>query len=453
MRKSRILMFGVMEPVACDLVNRLTQLGVEVEILPSASDLRQAAGIQNPVLLIIGCTSHNPEPRLKLIDHLKQIDSRISIILMTEISSEDLAIRALKAGVDDYFKAPFSLEEVISRLKQLVEGRPAGEAASRLALDPPGINNRRFIGDSQTMKEVRAYLAKVARSDSTVLITGETGTGKELAANLIHSGSTRCNQPLICVNCAALPENLVESELFGYDRGAFTGAVANKKGQFELARSGTILLDEIGDMNSHAQAKILRIIESKEFSHLGGGSRIPMKARVIAATNRDPEKMMMKGNFRKDLFYRLNVARVHLPPLRDRKDDIPRLVQFGIRRLNRQFRQKVEGLSESAMSCLYRYEWPGNVRELLNFLEAIYINLPDRTEPIIGLPENIKTQLNTTEANSDEERRRILSVLFETNWNKSSAAQKLNWSRMTLYRKIAKYNIVEKRSPERQAAP
>jgi DNA-binding NtrC family response regulator len=449
----RILIFGVKEPVARSLVAGWTHPAAEFSSLASPAEVLRASRLQPPALLILGCNSRNPEPRLKLINDLRQMDSRIPIILMTEVSSEDLAIKALKAGVDDYYKAPFSAEEVITRSKQLIEDPPGGTTANRYPPDPSGSNDRRFIGESPQMRDVRSYLAKVARSDSTVLITGETGTGKELAANLIHSGSTRCNQPLVCVNCAALPENLVESELFGYDRGAFTGAVSDKKGQFELARSGTILLDEIGDMNSHAQAKILRIIESKEFSHLGGRSRIPMKARVIAATNRDPEKMMMKGKFRKDLFYRLNVARVHLPSLRDRKDDIPGLVQFGIRKLNRRFRQNVEGLSESAMSCLYRYEWPGNVRELLNLLEAIYISLSDRTEPIIDLPKNIKTQLNTTEANTDEERRRILSVLFETNWNKSSAAQKLNWSRMTLYRKIAKYNIVEKRSPERQAAP
>lgn len=445
-------MAGVNDSATRNLNTEMRHLGFKVVNLSSPSKVLSSFGEKKPDLVIIGSDSKNPASQLDMIGDLRQIDRRTPIILITKYSSEDIAIKALRVGVNDYFKVPFSSDEVIFKSKQLISDRSADTPEDALEPHEAGTKARPFIGESRPMREMRSYLSKVAKSDSTVLISGETGTGKELAANLIHSGSSRCKQPLVCINCAALPDNLVESELFGYDRGAFTGAVASKKGQFELARNGTILLDEIGDMNSHAQAKILRIIESKEFSHLGGNASIPMKARVIAATNQDPEKLMAKGSFRKDLYFRLNVARVHLPPLRKRKDDIPRLVQYGIRKLNRQFQQSVEGLSDDAMSCLFRYDWPGNVRELLNLLEALYINLPDKTVPFIDLPKIIQQQLNAPEANTNEERRRILSVLFETNWNKSSAAQKLNWSRMTLYRKIAKYNIVKKRSPERHPA-
>jgi transcriptional regulator with PAS, ATPase and Fis domain len=199
-------------------------------------------------------------------------------------------------------------------------------------------------------------------------------------------------------------------------------------------------------MNKHAQAKILRSIESKDYFHLGGKDAITFDARVVAATNQDPEQLISKGIFRKDLYYRLNVARIHLPPLRERKEDIPNLVKHTLLKLNFRFNRKVEGLTEEAMTCLFRYGWPGNVRELMNLLEAVYINLPSKPITIIDLPKQIQKQLNFTASSTQKERERIISALLETNWNKSTAAQKLNWSRMTLYRKLVKYNIIEKRS-------
>jgi len=299
------------------------------------------------------------------------------------------------------------------------------------------------------MQAIKDYLMKVARTDSTVLITGETGTGKELAAELIHLNSARCEKPMICVNCAALPDTLVESELFGHERGAFTGAVVPKEGKFVLAGKGTLFLDEIGDMNPYAQAKILRSIEKKEVFHLGGEKAIRMDARVLAATNRDPERLMTEGNFRKDLYYRLNVARLNMPPLRERKEDIPNLVDFAIYKLNRRFNCTVEGLSEETMNLFYRYDWPGNVRELMNILEATYINLPSGRISLVDLPGLFIKRVKDSGKLPLDERKQIVAALLETNWNKSTAAQKLNWSRMTLYRKIEKYNIVENRSPDR----
>jgi transcriptional regulator with PAS, ATPase and Fis domain len=285
-------------------------------------------------------------------------------------------------------------------------------------------------------------LLKVAPTQSTVLITGETGTGKELAAELIHRNSSRHKKPFVCINCAALPENLVESELFGYERGAFTGAIASKQGKFEQAEGGTVFLDEIGDMSPYAQAKILRAIEIKEVYRLGGKGSISLNVRVIAATNQDIERLVAQEKFRKDLYYRFNVAMVHLPPLRDRKEDIPPLLGHYIRELNQRFGREVEGFTQEAMESLLHYDWPGNIRELKNLLEATFINLPSRKIAFMDLPKQFQRRLQETEGLPKSERDQVLSALFATKWNKSKAAQKLHWSRMTLYRKMAKYHIV-----------
>jgi two-component system response regulator HydG/two-component system response regulator AtoC len=241
----------------------------------------------------------------------------------------------------------------------------------------------------------------------------------------------------------------VESELFGFDRGAFTGAVAAKKGKLEQAQGGTVFLDEIGDMSLYSQAKILRCIENKQVFPIGGDRIIPLDIRIIAATNQAPEALLTGGNFRQDLYYRLNIARIHLPPLRNRKEDIPGLVAYAIKKLNYRFNRNIKGLTPEALTCLQRCDWPGNIRELMNLLEAAYINLPAGPISHMDLPEPIHRQLQPTPSDTDTERSRILAALLETKWNKSTAARNLAWSRMTLYRKMAKYKIVEKRNPAR----
>jgi transcriptional regulator with PAS, ATPase and Fis domain len=289
----------------------------------------------------------------------------------------------------------------------------------------------------------------VANTDSTVLITGETGTGKELAAELIHRQSCRRSKPLIRVNCSAMPEGLVESELFGHERGAFTGAVAAKAGKFEMADGGSLFLDEIGEMQPYAQAKILRCIENKTVHPLGGKRATPINIRVIAATNKDPEALITEGKFREELYDRLNGARLHLPPLRERREDILELINFGINKLNRKFGCQVEGLREDVAKLLLRYDWPGNVRELMNILEGTFINMPDNRIKKADLPAYFKKKLMESQNLPSDERKRILAALLETNWNKSTAAAKLKWSRMTLYRKMHNYHIVENRKPVR----
>ena len=448
MKKPIIIIFGVDPILRYNLDKRLAQNGF---IVNQASEKCNVIALYNsihPDLVIVCSYRKAPADKLSVIKKVRKFDKRVPIILINRFSSESRAIAALKAGANDYFKVPFSSETLVERIFKLLSDSKFEITSDDKSGNACPINRQLMIGESKCMLEIKNYLYKVAPTDSNVLITGETGTGKELAAGLIHLRSSRHKNPFVCINSAALPETLIESELFGYDRGAFTGAIAEKPGKFELASGGTIFLDEIGDMNHYAQAKILRSIENREFFHLGGRKPVSFDARIIAATNKEPEQLMEARKLRDDLYYRLNVARIHLPPLRERKEDIPSLVSHAAARLNYRFGRNIFGLTDDAMACLLRYDWPGNIRELFNLLEAIYINLPSGPIEFIDLPKPIQKQIKAKEAHPVEERKQIVTTLLETNWNKSTAAQKLKWSRMTLYRKMTKYNIVENRNRE-----
>ncbi|PXF56217.1 MAG: hypothetical protein C4B58_14295 [Deltaproteobacteria bacterium] len=415
-----------------DLKGRLFHHGFEVIEALDKTTL-QFFQDRKPDLVIICSSGDSSINGLKTVAQIRRQDRGVPLFLITGNSSEARVIAALRAGVTDYFKWPISYKELIASINRKLSDH-------KRSLQETDIYEP-MIGDGAAMREIKAYLMNVATTDCTVLITGETGTGKELAAELIHRKSLRHQEPFVCINCAALPESLVESEMFGYERGAFTGAVALKRGKFELAEGGTVFLDEIGDMSPYAQMKIMRTTEKKEVCRLGGKGAIPINVRIVGATNRDPEQLMEKGNFRKDFYYRLNVARVHLPPLRDRKEDIPSLLKHYIRKFNQGFGREVEGLTEEALASLLHYDWPGNVRELKNILETTFISLRSWKIALMDLPKTFQRRLKETEGLSEKERDRLLSVLFATKWNKSKAAQKLHWSRMTLYRKMAKYQI------------
>jgi transcriptional regulator with PAS, ATPase and Fis domain len=300
-----------------------------------------------------------------------------------------------------------------------------------------------IIGNSLPIWKLRTYLRKVAATDSHVLITAETGTGKELAAQYIHQHSARSTKPLLIINCAALPDGLLESELFGYERGAFTGAVSSYAGKLKLADGGTVLFDEIGEMTPYAQAKLLRVIESKEVYPLGGRHSMPVNIRIIAATNRDLDREMASNSFRQDLYFRLNVARVKLPPLRDRKDDIPLLIEHFTRKFSQQFGREIAGFTDEALELLMANRWPGNIRELMNLIERIFIDPPTERIDVCDLPDAMQSRERDTRAAEPTERELLLYALSQTNWNKSEAAERLHWSRMTIYRKMAKYHIEE----------
>ena len=293
------------------------------------------------------------------------------------------------------------------------------------------------------MNELRAYIPKVGRSNANVLISGDTGTGKERVAQSIHQESPRRNNPFICVNCAAIPESLIESELFGFERGAFTGAQHGYLGKLRLASGGTVFLDEIGDMSLGMQAKVLRVIESREVFPLGGQKVTTIDARFIAAINQDLEPLIAEHKFRSDLYYRLNVARILLPPLKDRKEDIPELLAYYLDQFNNSHDEHVGTPSRELLHCLMSYDWPGNVRELRNLVEAIFIDPPRGPIAMRDLPESFHRILAGYVADSVPEKERLVSTLYQTNWNKSKAAVELNWSRMTLYRKLAKYQITD----------
>ena len=298
-----------------------------------------------------------------------------------------------------------------------------------------------LIGPSRSMERIRDYIRRVAASQSNVLITGETGTGKELAAQMIHRLSGRSARPFVCVNCAAIPDSLLESELFGHERGAYTGAHSSWGGRFQEADGGTVFLDEIGEMSPGAQAKILRAIETRQFQRLGASGPVRVNVRIVAATNQDLQRLAENNQFRKDLYFRLNVARVHLPPLRERKEDIPLLTSYWSRELAPCFGRNIEGFTDDALSALIAHDWPGNVRELRNLVERLYIETSARWIRASDLPSDVTCVTGPEEADSATERERLLQALVATNWNKSQAAARLNWSRMTVYRKMARYQL------------
>jgi len=456
MRKQTILILLVEGDSALrqSLKSLFLRPGIEVVEFCDQAGVLQSFQHKCPDLAIIGSAPDGPCDGLDLARQIRQSDKKVPIILIAAKSSEDLVIAALRAAVTDYFKQPFSSEELAASVNRCLSELLPAEFPRKHEMTASGLDEGlHLVGESRPIQEISVYIPKVATTDCNVLITGETGSGKELVAQLIHKDSPRRQKPFVCINCAAIPDSLLESELFGHEKGAFTGAHAFSEGKLKLANGGTVFFDEIGDMSPYAQAKILRTIESKEVYRLGGRNRIALDFRVIAATNRDLEIMVGADNFRKDLYFRLNVARIHIPPLRERKEDLLPLISYYIEELNWQFGREVEGFSEDALEYLTRYDWPGNVRELRNLLEATFINLPPRRISFMDLPEQFRRRLSVTENLPVDERDRMLSALFSTNWNRSKAAQKLHWSRMTLYRKMKRYQVLKRKNGEEGGSP
>src|SRR5712691_6093527 len=349
--------------------------------------LRTLRQPQNLDLLVVSTGLDVASDGSGVVQLLHEWNSKPPVILIAANSCEDLAIAALKAGVADYFKQPFSFIALLASVQRCLLTKLPGELKTAPA---GGSDGYKMIGESPAMQEIKIYLLKVASTESNTLITGETGTGKELVASLIHRHCRRRQKPFVCINCAAIPDSLLESELFGYERGAFTGAHTLKEGRLKLADGGTLFFDEISDMSAYAQAKILRAIESKSVERLGGRKSIPLDIRVIAATNRNLDQLVAEEKFRADLYFRLNVAGIHLPPLRERKEDLRALCDHYICDMNRRFGREVEGFTEEAFAYVLHYDWPGNVRELKNLIEAIFVNLPSRTITLMNLPEQFR---------------------------------------------------------------
>ncbi|MFQ5658324.1 MAG: sigma-54-dependent transcriptional regulator [Candidatus Methylomirabilales bacterium] len=354
----------------------------------------------------------------------------IPLIMLVRESTEEFAIACLRLGVADYFSLPVSESVLVSRITSLVRPKP-----------PPPVGTADLIGTSPAILAVRASIHQVAKSPCNVLITGESGTGKELVARLIHRLSPRQSKSFVCINCAAIPDTLLESELFGVERGAYTGAYARREGRLKAGQGGTILFDEIGDLSPYTQAKLLRAIEDKEIQRLGGQETIRLDIRVVAATHQPLPQLVAAGRFRQDLYFRLKVAQIHLPPLRDRKQDIPALAEHFLWQLGPEYEKRIAGISAGVLEAFLRHDWPGNIRELRNLCEAALVHASGPRIEWADLPEDFRKAVGSALEEPLEERDRLLSALLSTNWNKSQAAQRLNWSRWTLYRKMQKHQI------------
>lgn len=388
---------------------------------------------------------------IELLDQVRHIDPSIKVVLITAFATLDTAIAALKNGARDYITKPFNIDEVVFSINRILASHSEGESElAKTAQDIEGTEDI-FVSHSPAMSDVLSMMKRVADTKANVLLIGETGTGKELAAQALHDLSSRKDQPLIKVNCAAIPDTLLESELFGYEKGAFTGAMTKKPGKFELADGGTIFLDEIGDVSSVIQVKLLRVLQEKTFERLGGSKTIKADVRIIAATNRNLRELVAKGEFREDLYYRLNVVPIHLPPLRERIEDIVPLIHRFLLKSAQISNRDPKILSEKALKILLRYPWPGNIRELENTIERCVVVTESNCIEAEDLPGYIleSQAMETTPSPNLEdtvdnaEKEVIKKVLSECGGNRTKASEMLGISRRSLHRKISKYGIEE----------
>ncbi len=397
------------------------------------------------------------------LSKIKEHDPRTFVVLITAHSNLQDAIAAIKEGAYDYFEKPLQPETLIQVVKKTLEAR---DMVSDLALSNPIFDDdieSEFVGSSQKMKEVFSLIHKLCKVDTTVLIRGENGTGKELVTRAIHYNSPRKSGNFVAINCGAIPESLIESEFFGHEKGSFTGATERKIGKFQVASNGTLFLDEIGELKLDMQVKLLRVLQEKIFTPIGSHREVKTNARIIAATNRNLEKMMADGLFREDLFYRLNVMPIFLPPLRDRSDDLPALVKHFIQKFSKSHISPIEGITEDALELLKKYSWPGNIRELENAMERAFILESGSLITPQNLPENVRNPKRQTTTSSrsvdsqnsatdqepldfeifkDEmEKEFILNALRRNKGRINQTVALANIPKNTLLRKIRKYGI------------
>jgi DNA-binding NtrC family response regulator len=393
---------------------------------------------------------------IEVLERIKTIDEGVEVILVTAVKTVRTAVAAMKLGAFDYLTKPFEEDELLALVSRALEKRSLEREVVFLRSELKRQQDfEELVGQHTEMQRLYRLITQVARTSTTVLITGESGTGKELIARAIHRQGPRRDKPFVPVNPAALAESLVESELFGYEKGAFTGAYQRKLGRFELAQAGTLFLDEIGSIKPDLQAKLLRVLQEREFERVGGGRTVRLDARVIVATNADLKQAVADGRFREDLYYRLNVVPITVPPLRERREDIPLLVRHFIRRHNLHLTRRVAGLTPEALAVLTEYPWPGNVRELQNVIERLVglvegptIGLSDLPLDLL-LPDQRPGQrppgYSLNEATEEFERQIALRVLERARWNVSEAARILGMQRSSLNMKLARWGV---RRPE-----
>ncbi|KAA3618886.1 MAG: sigma-54-dependent Fis family transcriptional regulator [Calditrichaeota bacterium] len=455
MEKNKILIIDDDKLITWSLSRDLASIGYAIETTADGKSGIKKFSNYAPDLVLLDLKL----PDMSGLDVLKALRAESEetiIIMMTAYATVQTAVEAVKLGAADFIKKPFTCEELKIIIDKAIETQ---ELSNKVAIINKELKSKfginQIIGESPQMQEVIQLIDKIAKSDAeTILLTGESGTGKDLVAKAIHYESPRMNYPFMAVNCGALPDTLLESELFGHERGAFTDAKDVKRGLFELADKGSILLDEIGDASPSFQIKLLRFIEEKLFKRVGGTKDIEVNVRIIAATNKDLKKLVKEEQFREELFYRLNVIPIALPPLCKREKDIELLVKFFIEHFNKKFKKKLHDISNEAMVKLTNYSWPGNIRELRNVIERIIILETGDTISVDHLPSELTSNddnsrlisdfyFSSTDMPLDEiERALILKALANTNENQSHAAKLLNISRHALRYKMKKYNIL-----------
>ena len=383
---------------------------------------------------------------LTLLEKIKGINKNIYVVIMTAYDDMQTTIRAMQLGAFEYIRKPIDTDEIELTVERAFENQKLNRRMNSLVQEISQefqLNN--IIGQSRAMREIFKTIGSASTSRVTVLIRGDSGTGKELIAKAIHYNSPEKNQPFIAVNCTAIPETLFESELFGHDKGAFTGAIATKKGKFELAERGTLFFDEIGDVSLNIQAKLLRVLQEKKYERVGGTRTLTTEARIVAATNKNLEEMIQNEQFREDLYYRLNVIEIRVPPLKERREDIPLLVEFLLDKINKEFQRTVRKIAPDAMDLLKNQSWKGNVRELENVLRRGVVMAKSDVLLKEYLPlmeeENQTTGIDRIQTLEEMEKEHILNMLRYANYNKKRACELLDISRPTLDRKIKKFGL------------
>lgn len=441
--KPRILIVDDETAMRESLKDWLLEDGYEVGLAPSGEEAIVMSQEKNWEVILLDLKMPGMDG-IEALKILKEVSPESEILIMTAYARIDTAVEAMKEGAFDYLVKPFDPAAVEMLIKKIMKHHEL--VLENIVLRQQLADKSQYddiIGNSAVMQKIFDLISRVAPTDATVLITGESGTGKELIAQAMHGNSRRCYKPFIAVSCGALPESLLESELFGYEKGAFTGAEHTKKGRFEMAHTGTLFLDEIGDISLKTQVDLLRVLQQKEFQRLGGHDTITTDARIIAATNRDLEKAIKEKRFREDLYYRLNVISIHMPPLRDRKEDIPLLAKEFVRKCCLKMNMQERKITPSTLDMLMNYNWPGNVRELENIIERALVigegneimekDLPfsPQTSGPAFPPQSLKMM----------EKIHIEMILNENDWNISRSARALGVDRQTLYNKMEKYKI------------
>jgi len=444
MTKSSVMIVDDEEGIRESLSGIFEDEGHEVLTAGSGEEALRALKEQTPDVILLDVWLPGIDG-LETLKEIKGLNPDLPVIMISGHGNIELALKATRAGAYDFLEKPLSLERVLLVAQRALEKRTIEIENKTLRQDR--IKKWRLVGNSPKMIQLREQIEMAGKSNGRVLILGESGSGKELIAHLLHEHSSRVEKPFVEMNCAAIPQELIESEMFGHEKGSFTGAFERKKGKFELADEGTLFLDEVGDMSLTTQSKVLRVMETQEFQRVGGNKNIKVDVRIIAATNKDLIEEAKKGNFREDLLYRLKVIPLSVPPLRERKEDIPVIVGHFLSYFAEEYGQKPKTITEDGLKALESYEWPGNIRELRNMIERLVIMTPSnmitaKNIMMISAARSDYFVFNTLkEARDSFEKDFIIKKLEENNWNISKTAEILDIERSNLHRKIKAYDI------------